>query len=180
MNKLVIPPDQSGYAATYGSGVKRTELDGGLSRYRLDILNQSSLVNCSWTINREEYNYLVAFNRIYEKNGGDAFLIDLILDTQEPTEYIAHIVPGSFQLASQKGTGYTITAQLEVEASEHDYEYDQALIDIYGAYGSSEKAIIVLNLLHELVHFRLPNLYSSSDEQLDNYNKLHELINEDL
>lgn len=180
MNKMSIPPDQSGYAVTPGSGTKRTELDGGLGRYRRDILNQSSLVNCSWTVNREEYNYLMAFFRINEKNGGDGFYVDLILDTQEPTEYIAHIVPGSWSLTQQRGTGYTVAAQLEVEAIEHDYEYDQSLIDIYEAYGSAEKAIIAMNLLHKLVHYDLPNLYDTSETQSEIYSDLHKVIHEDL
>lgn len=157
MNKLSIPPDQSGYAMTAGSGVLRVELDGGLGRYRRDILNQASLVDCSWTVNQAEYNYLMAFFRVNEKNGGDGFNIDLILDSQEPTEYVAHIIPGSWRLTGQKGTGYTVTAQLEVEAAEHDYEYDQGIIDIY-EYGSSEKAIIMINLLHKLVHKDLPKV----------------------
>lgn len=180
MNKLSIPPDQAGYGVTPGSGTKRTELDGGLGRYRRDILNQSSLANCSWTVNREEYNYLMAFFRINEKNGGEGFYVDLILDTQEPTEYTAHIVPGSFQLTQQRGTGYTVTAQLEVEAVEHDYEYDQGIIDIYEAFGNSENAIASLNLLHKVVHYDLPNLYDTSEIQSSVYFDLHSVIHEDL
>lgn len=156
MNKLSIPPDQAGYSTTNGTGILRVELDGGAARYRRDILDQASMVNCSWTVNRAEYNYLMAFFRINEKNGGSGFYIDLILDYQEPTQYIAHIVPGSFNLSTQKGTGYTVTAQLEVEPIEHDYDYDQSLIDVYESYPSSEEVEAVFNLLHKVVHVDLP------------------------
>lgn len=156
MNKLSIPPDQAGYATTNGSGTKRTELDGGLGRYRRDMLNQSSLVNCSWTVNKGDYNYLMAFYRINELDGGEGFLVDLILDEYQPIEYIAHIIPGSWALTSQSGTGYTVGVQLEIEAIEHDYVYDQALIDIIGIYGSDDKAQVIMNLLHKLIHVDLP------------------------
>lgn len=179
MNKLSIPPNQSGYAVTNGSGVKRTELDGGSGRYRRDILNQASLVNCSWTINRDDYDYLMAFFRINERDGGAGFLIDLILDNWQPTEYVAHVVPGSWGLGSQAGTGYTINAQLEVEPIQPDYEYDQSIIDSVEAFGGIREAIEAFNLLHKLVHHDLPNLYPDSDYQADVYEMLHEVI-EDL
>ena len=156
MDKISIPPDQSGYTVSNGSGIKSTKLDGGLGRYRLDILNNSSSVTCAWTVNRAEYNYLMAFFRVNEKKGGAAFLIDLILDNYYPEERTARLIPGSWGLTQQSGTGYVVGCQLEVEAIETDSEYDQGLIDVIGAYGSDEKAQVIMNLLHKLIHQDLP------------------------
>ncbi|QZA70462.1 minor tail protein [Erwinia phage AH03] len=156
MDKISIPPDQSGYTVANGTGVKSTLLDGGLGRYRLDILNASSTVSCAWTVNRSEYDYLMAFFRVNEKNGGAAFLIDLILDTHLPEERTARLIPASWGLTQQAGTGYTVGCQLEVEAIPSDEDYDQSLVDVIGAYDSAEKAIIIMNLLHKLVHYDLP------------------------
>lgn len=158
MYKLVIPPNQSGYSVSVGQETISTKLDGGASRFRVDILNASSDVTCSWTVGPDNYEYLRRFYLVNIKNGNEPFLIDLILDSPMPTQYTARFIPGSWGLTGQQGHTYTVGCQLEIEAIEHDYDYDEAIIMLISEYGSEEAALEILNLLDKLVNHDLPEI----------------------
>lgn len=158
MYKLVIPPNQSGYSVEVGQETISTKLDGGASRFRVDILNASSNVNCSWTVGPDNYEYLRRFYLVNVKNGNEPFLIDLILDSAIPTQYVARFIPGTWGLTGQQGHTYTVGCQLEIEAIEHDYDYDETLIMLISEYGSEQAAYEVLNLLDKLVNHDLPEI----------------------
>lgn len=155
MYKLALPPDQSGYSVAVGEELVSTKLDGGASRSRLDILNASSTVSCSWTVGPENYKYLRQFYVVNVKNGGEQFTIDLILDDYIPTEYKAKFVANSWGLQSQRGHTYTVSAQLEIEAIDYDFEYVETIVMLVGEYGSVQKAYEILNLLNKLVNYDL-------------------------
>lgn len=152
--KLIIPPDQNGYGFTNGSEVLRTKLDGGLGRYRVDILNASRQLSCQWTVGPNDYQYLQSFYSVVK---GAGFLVDLYMDAGVLTEHTAHFMPDSFGLVSQSGLTFVVGAQLEVEPIDNS-EYDQSLIDLIDIYGSSDAAIEVLNLLEKLVNVDLPEI----------------------
>jgi hypothetical protein len=154
MYKLILPPDQSGYSVTDGSEVIRQQLDGGLGRYRADILNASREVNCQWTVGPDEYRYLRAF---YNTNKALAFSIDLYLDEPELTEHVAHFVPDSFSLSSQSGLTFVVNARLEVEPIDNS-EYDESLILMVDTYGGFEEAIEFMNGLEKLTNYDLPKI----------------------
>lgn len=156
MYKLVIPPNQSGYSVSVGQETISTKLDGGASRFRVDILNASSDVTCSWTVGQDNYEYLRMFYLVNIKNGNEPFLIDLILDSPTPTQYTARFIPGTWGLTGQRGHTYTVGCQLEIEAIEHDYEYDETVIWLVSEYGSLCKALEILNLLYKLVDIDMP------------------------
>lgn len=123
---------------------------------RLDVLDASSIVNCQWTVGPSEYAYLRQFYVLNVRQGAAAFLIDLILDDSLLTEYTARFVPDTWSLSSHSGLSYTVTAQLEIEAIEQDYEYLDRLMDLVTAYGGIENLDKVLDLLDILVNQKLP------------------------
>lgn len=155
MYKLVTTPDSSGYSVTPGSEVIGTKLDGGASRTRVDILNAASTVTCQWTLGPEDYEYLRMFYSLNVYNGGEQFLIDLILDSAELTEYRAKIIPDTWKLVSQSGLQYVVSCNLEIEAIVQDYEYLTGIIMLMTEYGSLQEANTVLNLLEKLVNYDL-------------------------
>lgn len=155
MYKLVTPPDSSGYSVTPGSEVIGTKLDGGASRTRVDILNAASTVTCQWTVGPDEYEYLRMFYSLNVYNGGEQFLIDLILDSAALIEYKAKFIPDTWKLVSQSGLQYVVSCNLEIEAIVQDYEYIQAIVMLVSQYGSMQEAKTVLNLLEKLVNYDL-------------------------
>jgi hypothetical protein len=135
MRKLVLTPSEAGYSATPGSDVLSVQLSGGPSRTRLDFVGSVATVNVSWNIPVDAFNYLQAFYRTGAQQGGEPFLIDLILDGAALVEYEAKFIPESYQVVGVQGLTTMVTAQLEVKPAAVDAAYDEALMDAYEAYG---------------------------------------------
>ena len=134
MTKFILPPDNSAYSVTDGKEVVATQLDGGVARYRKDIVGATSTVNVSWILGRDEYKYLRSFYRGITSKGALPFLIDLILDEFELTEHKVYFIPGSMQLTGQKGLTYWVSAQLEVYPNEDTDNGDFA--SVYSEFGN--------------------------------------------
>ena len=133
---LKVTPDQAGYSVTDGEEVLAVKLDGGLSRYRRDVVGAASTVRVQWSVGPTEYTYLRAFYRTTTSQGTESFLVDLILDSATLTQHTAYFVPGSMRLTRVRGNTYTVQAQMEVKPLAPDSEYDEALVMIYEEYGS--------------------------------------------
>lgn len=121
--KFPFVPDSSGYSVEDAAAdVIAVKLDGGASRYRRDRIGSNSKVSVRWTFDPEEYRYFRAFYRLLTDKGAKPFLVDLVLDTEFPEEHTAHFVPGTVRLQEQKGHGYFVTAELEVEPTVYEDE----------------------------------------------------------
>jgi hypothetical protein len=157
-HKLILPPDQTSYTVTDNTNeVLRVQLDGGAARYRRDILKATKLVNVQWIADRDEYSYLQMFNRVMtQERSGQAFKIDLILGEWGLTEHDAYFIPGTFQLDSQAGFAYTVTAQLEVIPVEYDTVYEDQLLDLIALYDGIENFKSFLNILNNFANYELP------------------------
>lgn len=115
MTKLTIAPVASSYSAQDGEETIAIQLDGGKSRYHLDIANAWSTVNVTWITNKFGFKYLRAFYNVATDSGSLPFTVDLVLDDYEPLEHSAYFVPNTLALNSIQGDTYTLSAQLEVE-----------------------------------------------------------------
>lgn len=133
--RLLLTPDSAGYSAAFAEETIRTELDGGRGRYRRDILNGSDRVTAQWILNREEYDYFMAFYRSVTHRGATTFQLELVVDTHALGERDVNFIPGSVQLSGQSGLSYTVTAELEVHAAENPTEEadDLAVVSAYNA-----------------------------------------------
>lgn len=140
---LSLAPDQSGYSVEDGQEVLSVKLDGGLSRYRRDVVGAASMVRVQWTVGPTEYTYLRAFYRTTTARGTEAFLVDLILDNATLTRHEAYFVPGSMKLTGVSGLTYTVQAALEVKPAAPDTNYDEALVMLYDAYGAQSGAFLL-------------------------------------
>jgi hypothetical protein len=132
VTKFAIPPTIAGYSVKPGPEVVATILDGGRPRLRKDILNASQRVNCSWILNREQYNYVMAFFGGVTVAGALPFTIDLVINTAAKATYTASFVPNSFQLNSKAGDNvYLVSAELDVEPVVRNGSADTALVAAY-------------------------------------------------
>lgn len=133
MYKLALAPDQQQYATAEGTRQVYSKLDGGLGRYRRDLLNGTYKVDVQWTVGDADFVYLNTFYRVVE--GVNPFLMDLILDAAVLTEHECRFIPGTFRLTSIKGEQYTVRAQLEVRPAIADDEFDAGLVTTYESFG---------------------------------------------
>ena len=114
MAKFLIPPNVDGYGAQQAPESLAAELDGGAPKVRRDIIGAAFRLNVTWLMDQEQYTYACAFYRTATNHGSEPFDIVLIIESHAVTEYEARFVPGSWQLASQRGHSYTVSAQLWV------------------------------------------------------------------
>jgi hypothetical protein len=132
----MLRPDADGYGSTDGNEVVRSELDGGVGRYRQDKIGASKMVNVKWTMNPSQYEYWRAFYATGTKKGALPFLCDLVSeDGNGPVEHVCNFIPGSVTLPSQVGLNYVQQAQLEVKPLPRNEASDIGLILAYGSAG---------------------------------------------
>lgn len=139
--KLVLRPENSSYTVKDGVEVASTALDGGASRRRLDQLGSVYSVNASFVLNSNQYQYLRSFYKTVTASGSLPFLIDLIINEPDLTEYTAYFVEGSLQLQYQKGLTYSASCSFEVLPNPIDAEFDQSFVDFYALYGENYQSI---------------------------------------
>lgn len=152
--KLEIKIAQSAYAVSEPETAKTVVTQGGLPRQRLDFLDANVLINVQWELGPTKSEELVNFYYNDAKEGGAAFLIDLMLDTFEQTEYTAFIVPGSFSLDEVEGLTYRYSAKLEVAPAQINEDTDNAIMFVYESYSITGDGMF--ELLSELVNEDLP------------------------
>lgn len=154
--RLSICPTESSYATEHNTdGYLRVDLDGGMGRYRKDILNPSTIVNCRWVVNKTIFDYLWAFYRTYLRNM-EPFYIDLVLEERGRVRVLANIIPDSWKFGEKRGPTYTITANLEVQAPQYDALDDLIYIILINEFGENYAALI--NLLHQILHVEAPGV----------------------
>lgn len=158
LKKLALLPDSNGYVVREGNDAIFTRLDGGLGRYRLDVLGASKTLDCQWSLDRSSYAYLRAFYKTAALLSGTKFLIDLIIDDSEIEEHVAYFEPGSLQLTEQKGLLYVVNATLEVKPILRTEGYDELLVAIFESYGEDyvNEYNSVAQLLETLMNVTLP------------------------
>jgi len=157
MDKLFLEPVQADYATQPPTEIIAQQLDGGQGRYRADVLGGSTIVNVSWILEDNDYQYLWAFFRAKTNRGATAFLIDLILEEPVMTERTVNFIPASLKLDGKSGDVYSASAQLEVQAIPEDVDLDNSLVDIWEATGGVDMPGY-LNLFNIIVNVNWPFL----------------------
>lgn len=131
MNRLMLPPTEAGYTATFGGGVISQKLQGGASRFEVDVLGASHMLSLSWLTDRAGYQYLMAFYRLWQRNPSQHFLARLIIDDHQLQDYECHFMPDTMNLTAIAGLSYSVSAQIEARAKTPDYDFDQSLVDAW-------------------------------------------------
>jgi hypothetical protein len=113
--KLTFSPEVDNYSVTDGNGIIYNGLEGGLGRYRRDILGVPSVVTVTWRLSKDEYTYLRAFYREAVRNASTPFTMDLIIDEDILTEHECHFIPDTMRLNEQRGYTYIVSASLQIK-----------------------------------------------------------------
>lgn len=138
MQKLLLAPDANGYTRGEGNQVLRTELDGGVGRYRQDKIGASETIGVKWTLDPAQYQYWMAFYATVTKRGALPFLCDLVSgDGCGPVEYTCNFIPGSVSLASQSGLTYVMQGQLEARQAPRDATMDNSVVLLFETSGGN-------------------------------------------
>jgi hypothetical protein len=162
MKKFLYPPDQASYSLSDGKEVVATQLEGGASRYRRDIINASVFVDVVWTFSTYQYDYFRAFLKgSAADRGSKPFLIDLIIDeATQLTEHEAYFIPGSIRTASVRGLMVQVQASLEVKPIVYEDGYFDLVVALTEEFGDRlpQEVQSLFNNLHEFVNVKLPSL----------------------
>lgn len=126
--KLALLPEDSRYSAAPGAAVRRAAVPGGRGRHRLDQIGAPTMVDVTFSLDRDEYLYLGAFYRRRSINGSRPFLMDLVLDAALPTEQVVQFMPGSPKLSNVSGERHIVSATLEVATPARNKAADLALV----------------------------------------------------
>ena len=127
LNKLAYCVQQSGYTVSHGNNVIAQELEGGPSRYRRGISNNSHTVNVNWVVDKTGYDYLVAFYNVWTYNPSQPFLALLMIDDSDVEEYKCFF-KSDFKLDSKEGHVFKVSATFEVQAIKRDKALDQRIV----------------------------------------------------
>lgn len=130
MEKLRLRPEQSTYVYTNGDEIISTQLEGGASRFRRDVVGAAATVRCTWTLDLNGYQYLRAFYNLATDKGALPFLIDLLIDQPTLEEYEARILPGTVEMSRPLGYSRQQSMTLEV-IPVHNPEVDRLIIDAF-------------------------------------------------
>jgi len=113
---LIYPPERDGYSFAPGYGNIVTKLDGGASRVRKDVNNAAHTIQARWTLRSSEYTDFMGFFRTDLQDGTLPFLCDLLTDIGAMVLHKARCKDGKMpELVANKGDGYFVAGELEVE-----------------------------------------------------------------
>lgn len=119
---LELTPDQANYSAEPGTEVARIQHDGPSGRYRRSVLNSARRVSVLWYCDAAEYALLQRAYLAWVAAGGQAFVMELILQSPDLVAHTCSFIPGSFRMTSVQEQTYTVQAELEVQPT--PYEVD--------------------------------------------------------
>lgn len=159
VDKLEFKPQQASYSVQYGETTARSQIAGGVGRYRKTFDNASQTVTATWTLDSQQFQAFRGFFTSVISEGSLPFLIDLIIDDQELEERTAYFIPGTFSVSKIRGDLHEITAELEVApiATTDDTEdFGAGYYASIAAYGSEAAALDVYNQLETLVNVDMP------------------------
>ena len=150
MNKLVLPPNESGYNPSLGNGILTQDLAGGMPRQRRTFIGSVHNVPLTWSLSREEMGLMLAFYFENQRNP-QPFFMDLILDYTDIREYQLRFV--SELQWSKRGNLWQASIQAVAKPFQRNPTDDQEVIDFWQIGMTGE----IAEQIELLVNHYLPN-----------------------
>lgn len=129
--KLDMCPEQSGYSVQRGTNFNEIQTGAGNTRIRRTSKNAEHIVTVNWTTDKNGYDFLQAFYRLWESQSPkiEHFVLDLIIDKADLLEYKCYFTAGGApNLTSVSGFCYKVSAQLRVRPKVASKESDEMII----------------------------------------------------
>lgn len=127
--KLDIAPTQSGYAVQRGVNFAQIQTEAGNTRIRRNRKNAEHIVSLQWTVDKNGYDALQAFYRLWELQEPiiQHFEMDLILDFAQLLSYRCWFTSPP-NLSSVQGNAYSVSAQIRCRPKSSNVDQDELII----------------------------------------------------
>jgi hypothetical protein len=153
MPLMALAPDYASYTTTDGVETMAIKLKGGASRYRKDVLNSTTTVDCQCTLTAGQYEYWRAFYRTATVSGSIPFNCPLTLDRADVQTFKCYFVPNSTNVSNMDGNAiFVVQAQLEVVPIPANPASDAAIISFNGNLQPME------DLLNTITNILIPQI----------------------
>lgn len=119
---LQLTPDEANYAAEPGTELLRVQHEGLAGKHRRSVLNSARRVSVLWYCDAAEYALLQRAYLAWVAAGGQAFVMELLLQSPDLIAHTCSFIPGSFRMASVQEQTYTVQAELEVLPAQYEVE----------------------------------------------------------
>lgn len=126
MNHLDLCPLQAGYAVQLGDATQALKFDAGFSQLGSFQLNAVDVVNVSFALAKTDFNYFMAFWRVWLARPVP-FICQLIIDTRPLQDYCCQFVPRTLQNSKPDGLN-RVSVQLEVKRNRNSLDDDLLLV----------------------------------------------------
>lgn len=151
--KFPLRPQSASYSVASADTVIGSQLNGGASRTRIDVIGGTQLVNVTFKCTPIKHKVLEAFYNTVANNGSLYFAIDLVLDSPDCKTYKAKFVPNSKNLDNRQHTISFYSAQLEVYPLKPDADFDNSIVTLYNENDGSERdMLLTVDYLEQLVN----------------------------
>jgi hypothetical protein len=118
--KLPFLAEQDGYSGEFSHDAIGVKLAGGAMRIRADFTGAAQSARISLLLNQQsDYAVFMSFWAFDTRRGTLPFLVDLILESAFPMQYMCRMVPGTFKM--NKVEGHSRRVSMEVEAEQNPF-----------------------------------------------------------
>ncbi len=154
--QFMLKPFRDGYNFSLGRTTDTTQYTAGLPRQRKRQVGAVHQLTATYKCRRSQYQYLLAFLRVYEAK---PFLAYLLLDDIDHQWYECRIVSENINVSTLGDQIFTVSLDLVVKSKRHVVESDKALVEIYNMTDGQIDAFF--NALEKLVNEDLPDALGS-------------------
>lgn len=137
-------PVVEGYGFNGPGGVRRTEVQGGMSRYAMQWDRGTQEFRITMVMNPDKFSVWNLFFLRVIKKGAVSF--DMQLDSGfGVSTHTCNILPGTYNANLVNGSFYSITFSVEAESKAWQFSDTEAesIVDIYGLYGDSGSDVLL-------------------------------------
>lgn len=137
-------PVVEGYGFNGPGGVRRTEVQGGMSRYAMQWDRGTQEFRITMVMNPDKFLvWNLFFLRVIKKG---AISFDMQLDSGfGVSTHTCNILPGTYNANLVGGSFYSITFSVEAESKAYEFSESEAqsMLDLYNLYGSKYGDILI-------------------------------------
>ncbi len=126
LNYLDLCPQQASYNLAFGDNTTAAKYEMGNSKLEQYKQNTPDVVSTSFILQPVDYNYLLAFYRIWQRQP-KPFIAKLMIDQRPLQQYKCQLIPKTMQMR-KNGNLFNMSMQLQVKRNIHSSAADQALI----------------------------------------------------
>ena len=154
--KMMLKPHRNGYAFSLGRSTITTQYTAGMPRQRRSQVGAIHELQPTYKCRRSEYQYLMAFLRVYEAK---PFLAYLLLDDISHQWYECCVVSDRIDVSTLGDQIFTVSLNILAKSKAINLDSDEAFVAIYDM--TEGQVDTYFNALEKLVNEDLPDAMGS-------------------